>query len=751
MSDAAHHSDGQPDSELERFIAVFFGDGNEIDLAVARDFLLPWVDRLRRTPRSASILFRKRTPKNQSPVYQLYILPFNRHQAHELTLQITAFLGDTFSSFRGLRSPLDLADPIEAEVHRFTGGNAFRFRIDTSTDDRKTQVFQRLAQMRALWDQQPESTGTDARPLDQVLRDFFMALAAGNRESATYWIQWLTDHAMLDASNLLFLHVQMLGTLRADEELLQHAELPLLMHMRRPPAVTQALLEAVFRRYLSVAVSASEARKLFTEQVRAQFTGLLGSRIGIQSAEARCCLALNAASEPADWAAVNDLASDVPPTAAGTLLSAIAKLAPNKASPSLSPQELMARGDTDALYSAALRMQPGVERCICLLRCASDTTALETRSEALRALGEVPSAQRAEVARAATSWLEWLKIGDDAPQPAPRDWREWLARLNQNGPWAGAVEVAAAGAAEWAIGPTDNDLQTLLLESRNGPASVVFDRSLPHFVRWLKSDTDWPRPSFRDLYEAVLTCLLSIARPTADDLTVISSVIAAVMETGAQSPNELLAEAVALMDRVRGPRHLNWALELVDVFLEQCGEPTSLYTLLEQLEKWFRAFPARVSPSQWAVASALAFEIGQANWAERLRPSKGRSLNDEAEADTLKGLDGVSVLIYTMTRGAGERARKIIMDVAPSARVTLSNDTVATPRLKDAAAQARYVVLTSRSATHAATDALKAASDSDRIVYALGKGCASIVAALRNAVENQGTQRASALCQSMAK
>jgi hypothetical protein len=726
-------------------LAVFFGAGNEIDVAIAHEFLVPWIERLRRTPRAPSILPRKRTPTNQAPVYQFYVLPFSRRQAHELTLQINAALGATYSSFRGVRASLDLADPVEAAAHHFTGGHAFRFRVDTSTGERKALVFQRLALLRTLWDQQPESIGADARPLDQVLRDFFMALAAGNRDSADYWLQWLASHAMLDASNLLFLHVQMLSTLRADDELLQHSELPLLMHMRRPPAVTQALLEAVFRRHLSAVTSASDAARLFSEHVRPRYAGLFGSRAGIQSVEARCCLALNAASAPADWPAVTELASEAPATVAGNLLRAIAKLAPGETLRPSTPQELMAEGDTDALYSAALKMQPGVERCIFLLRCASDSTALETRSEALRALGEVPAAQRAEVASAAATWLEWLKFGDDAPRPDPRDWHEWLTRLNQHGPWTGAVEVAAAGAVEWAIDPADDRLQILLLESRDAQATVVFDRSLPHFVRWLKADALWPRPALRGLYEAVLACLLSVDRPSADDLTVTTDMIAAVMETGAQTPRELIPDATVLMDTVRGPRHLDWALELVDAFLEHCGEPALLYPLLEQLEKWFRAFPSRVSPSQWGVASALAFEIGDPSWAERLRPSDNQAGSNGAEADTLERLDGVSVLIYTMTRGAGERARKVILGVAPSARVTLSNDTVSTPRLREAAAQARYVVLTSRSATHAATDALKAASASDHIVYALGKGCASIVAALRNAVEKHGAQRPQSL------
>lgn len=46
------------------------------------------------------------------------------------------------------------------------------------------------------------------RPTGRVLRDFYMALQAGDRPSAENSLQYLLDQHRLDALNLLFLRVQ---------------------------------------------------------------------------------------------------------------------------------------------------------------------------------------------------------------------------------------------------------------------------------------------------------------------------------------------------------------------------------------------------------------------------------------------------------------------------------------------------------------------------------------------------------------
>lgn len=739
MSTNANEYDAQCDGELKSFLATFFGGGNEISLKDATNYLSPWIDRLGRNPRSASVLPRKRTPRDQSPVYQLYVLSFDRQEAHELSLHLASFLGATLSSFSGLRATLDRSDPFENAVIAFTGGHAFRFRIETSTEELKKQVFDRLSVMRTLWDERPDSLSVNARPRDQVLRDFYMALTAGNRASAEKWLQWIADHAMLDASNLLFLRVQMLGALGADDELLDHPDLAMLMKMRRPPSVTQALLEAVYRRYLEKVDSAQEAIEVFTQEIRPRFVGLLHASVGIQSSEAGVCLALNAAVAPADWSVVDQFAATAPKSSAGELLRQIAALAPQRASSEHREQELIDLGDRAAKYRAALKMPPSAEKCIILMQYAIETGAIAPRTETLRSLGEIPRAEREKVARAASTWVEWLRFDDKTTQTAPRGWHEWLTKLNDHGPWESAIDIVSAGANEWPIDMVahsdggENRLQQLLLVCRPQLSAELFDRALPHLVRWLMSDTLWPRPAYRALYEAVLACLVSIDRPSIDDLTVTTEIMSAVVETGAQSASDLVRDATGLMERVRAPWLTDWALDLIDMFLERCGEPSVLYPLLDQLEKWFRAFPSRIGKSQQMLASALATELDDHNWESRLAESVGEFQEDRSAVDPLEELNGTSILIYTLTRGAGDRARNVILSMAPNARVNLSDDKVATTRLKEAATNADFIVFTSRSATHAASDAIRKASESDDLIYANGKGCASIVAALRDA------------------
>ncbi len=719
--------------ELVQFLLVFFTEGNSIN-EKQRAFLEPWITRLRRNPRSASFLPRTRMSAAGVEVHQLYVLAFSRRQAHELSLQINGALGATYSSFRGLRSPLTLTDPVEKAVHDFTHGNGFRFRLDSDPERRK-DAFRRLRVLIKLLDDRPQNTADEARPLERVLRDFFMALAAGNRVTAEHWLKFLGGHAMLDASNLLFLEVQMLSTLRDDKTLLEHPHLPLLISMRRPPAVTQAVLEAVYRRHLSTVETAEDAVKVYETDIRACYAGLLDIGAGIQSAEARCCLALAAAGEPADWKTVAELASDAPDSEAGRLLKAIADMEPSGGVQTdvvqpTSSVEVVVEGDRDALLRVAKKMEPGIEKVLCMIECYRSSPAMNNRNAVVRAVGELSKEDRDEFKRVARAFLE--DLGGDEPSADPGDWNEWLERLNREGPWPDAVRVAKAGSDEWPTKIDCDRLTKLLLADRMADARVVFDRSLPHLVRWLKRDSERPRAEYREVYVAVLACLVSIEKPSPDDLTVIADMMGAVMETGAQRPDELLADVTELFTKVLSPFHMDWALKIVDLLLEHCGNPTVLGSLLHALETCFRSFPAKIDLTQRVIAERLAQQLGDNQWSQRLGTAFTDAEQGQAEANPWENLRG-SVLIYTLTTGAGERAKEIICRLAKGAKVTVSNDKVLTPHLKDAATHATYVVLTARSASHAATVGLASAcGGTDRFVYATGKGCASIVTALRN-------------------
>ncbi len=155
-----------------------------------------------------------------------------------------AFVGPTYSTFRGQRAQLNLQDPVESAVYEFTGGAAVKF-CANDPDGRATAVWEALERMRRVSERRVKRITEFPRPTGRVLRDFYMALQAGDRPSAENSLQYLLDQHRLDALNLLFLRVQLLAELEQWDELLALPELSNLLQLRRP------LLKTDTTRYLS--------------------------------------------------------------------------------------------------------------------------------------------------------------------------------------------------------------------------------------------------------------------------------------------------------------------------------------------------------------------------------------------------------------------------------------------------------------------------------------------------------------------
>jgi hypothetical protein len=103
---------------------------------------------------------------------------------------------------------------------------------------------------------------------------------------------------------------------------------------------------------------------------------------------------------------------------------------------------------------------------------------------------------------------------------------------------------------------------------------------------------------------------------------------------------------------------------------------------------------------------------------------------DEAEAFAYLG--DKTVLLYTLVPGAAERAGEYLVKLVPSVRVVTDRSHVGGPELRDRARSADAIVIASRAAKHAATDAIREFA-SVPISWASGKGWSSLVGALRQA------------------
>ena len=83
--------------------------------------------------------------------------------------------------------------------------------------------------------------------------------------------------------------------------------------------------------------------------------------------------------------------------------------------------------------------------------------------------------------------------------------------------------------------------------------------------------------------------------------------------------------------------------------------------------------------------------------------------------------------IYTLTEGAGQRAKLILQKYFPGVRVETNNDGVATDRLVSLAKNADLFVFAWKSSKHQAYYCVKDSRKERDIIMPTGKGTASIV------------------------
>jgi len=98
---------------------------------------------------------------------------------------------------------------------------------------------------------------------------------------------------------------------------------------------------------------------------------------------------------------------------------------------------------------------------------------------------------------------------------------------------------------------------------------------------------------------------------------------------------------------------------------------------------------------------------------------------ERTESSVLPDISGKILAIYTLTEGAGLRAKKIIMNYFPDLDVQVNHDKKATDALLNLAKTADYFIFSSRSAAHQAF--YPVSKQRKDLIYPQGKGASSIV------------------------
>jgi hypothetical protein len=738
------------DSETQNFLNRFFGEGNKFHLNAIKSSqgkasrILPWVMRITDQQENSTVL-----PRWVDSQIVWYGIARSEREFRSLSEELVAFVGPTYSNFRGQRASLDPKDPVESAVLDWTGGAALKI------EGEATAVWEAIERMRVAWESRVARIFEKPRPTGRVLRDFYMAVRAGNRESAEIELLYLQNHYRLDSLNLLFLRVYLLTELGSADELLNMNELSLLLRVRRPNDVTWALIDAVYRKELTLYEeqnTPASAVVHFHEVLLRKYGNLYSTRAGgtkpsvVKSFMLLAVGGINPRPElrdelvgvpglsQVDSEYVKRLAAFVGPT---TIRSQYGEFEEIK--------RAAIEGDYDRALSLGNSADPSPRLARVMFECAYELQTLEAQRAALAVFDQLSNGQKQEFlsVRWNKDYFKQLTGFQDAipvEESIPNGLVEWMELLLKSATWQRALPLAKQGVEEWSITELVGNLHAIdraeeLLQQLAGDETL--HNAFPFLLSFLQKDDHWPRKECSKLYRLLIDVLVMSTSGGDDDLVIFNELVSALLTVGVDDNSylEILAYAQELWERYGSPSKTDWVLDFVDLLLTfPCLSIASRTQLLFSISSKIRGFVRRLNEDQKQLLTLLVQDMGQQEALSDLLSELlvTEAVFDETHQDVYGALSQLSIAIYTLTEAVGDRVKRILEHAAPGVRVSLSHDKVGTTRLGQLAVNSDLFVIATASAKHAATQFIESKRSKDLpILRPAGKGSASMLRSIR--------------------
>jgi hypothetical protein len=240
--------------------------------------------------------------------------------------------------------------------------------------------------------------------------------------------------------------------------------------------------------------------------------------------------------------------------------------------------------------------------------------------------------------------------------------------------------------------------------------------------------------------------LLAIALQThgaEDDMAVAVDLAGAMLSLGLDAATygdvvESLRHILTASPSANGVSH---GLEMIDTMIESpCPEEGLRVLLVPDVLGLIQKYWRRVDPAQRELFRLLCQDLGQPEMVAALQiHAPGATGDGDRDAGVLGSLNGRSIAIYSLTERAARHLQRVVMEQAPEATVYLAHDLVGSPHLRQLARGADIFIISTASATHAATGFIQAHRDPDRpLLRPAGKGVGSMLRALTSYLESEG-------------
>lgn len=736
-------------AQMKQLLQIFFGPGNNIsreEVEKKAPFLLE--PALEEEP-GALILPRKMDEGETL----WYLLALDDKKIRAISDLVNSFLGRNYTDFQEEIDSIP-RDDFLLKINNITRGHTYVFRGDRNI------IFPRLKLLYGALSRQPVLTRETIRPVGRVLRDFYFAVQAGNREMAENHLRYLRDNALLEATNLKFLKVYMLSGLGEWKELMSMPHLEDIIQVRKPAGVTAILIQAVYQTELFPLEEKGDLDEMvsyFKKQVQPRFGMLFSLRTGLKIPQViKAFMLYAAASEPQNqFLRDNLMQSSGLPKQDKKFIERLGKLIPPtleqvEENYGIRAVESLTEGDLEKAYTLALKAPEGIQKAKVLLECAYEMQTIESESQCVQSIQALAREEREKFLSFRRNREFWIHIAGTADidielMAVPKDWVEWLDRLNLVGKWKKGLQHAQLLEEETSVDELIHNwgvekIISCLNYSRSFEAEQELNLALPHLMKFFQRDEQWPRLQLKDVYENIRVLLTLNAEGNDSVLACYTVICEALMELGmdVNAYRTMLSDTWDIWQSILSPHRLDWILDYCDIlFIFQCPDTSSRENFIMNFTGRLEELSRRMEENQWVLLELVLTDVGKKDYFEQLYQRQVSSAGERQEEKLLEEfLQGKFIAIYTLTQRVGSRVKETLEKLCPGVKVEVSNDKVGTDKLKNMSKNADYFLISWLSAKHAATEFINAHRPANLPTeYAKGKGSASILRALREAME----------------
>ncbi len=669
-----------------------------------------------------------------------------------LTDEIRSFIGPSYGDFLNISSELSIDDEIENALKGRFGSFVIKFNAQGPNDQPKIE--QALLLYNSLIVRRPPVPDRTKRPFGKIRGDFDRALLAGNANSAQFLLDELKFSGRVDAGQQKCLEIRLLAGLGRQGDLARNQPLiSSVVELSLPGQTLIDVIDALYETYIrpvetntdfSVVLSAFKQNifrpfgpSLFRDRKGIRHPALLRAFLLFELSQsepsyAKCGTLLGAY-------AINAEGRDLAHTWCVGLTEGTIEVPLTVASQSTLDIARQAIADEDylAAYELSLELIPNLWAYQSLLRCAESLKNIDVTQKVLHALDEISNDIKAQLKVKDHERLARLRSMNSPSTSIVIDsgWIGWAQKVKD-----GLIDDQTLGerVTTWSVDEYMHDHEKCvqlagLIANGKGKQEDVFRDAFPLLVDFFVNGSEQPCRAFMPIYLTLIKILGWSGTLSADELEIVSTLVCALLSAGPSEEiyTDCVGDLNEIVDSNISSIYLDWGLNIAEL-LALYPEPDGGELRLKIFMRVFAVVSAsvhRVSVAQREVLALLAKDYQCLDLIVSLPTIDAEDdVLSSITAKEFKGLIG----IYTLTEGAGQRAKNILEKCFPDATVETNKDHCATAALETLAKNANVFVFAWKSSKHQAYFCVKNIRFDKKITLPTGKGAASIV---RSAIE----------------